>query len=163
MTQEYAYITGAAGGIGLEVARFLTKKGIKVFITDFNEKNLLVASQVLGAPYAVANVADWDSQVQAFKKAVAEFGRIDYVYPIAGIGENTWIPPLAPGQAEDDFAKPALAVIDVNVTGFLYSVAIAIQQFRRQGAGANGFKGKRMLRRIISLKHTPVLFLGALR
>ncbi|KAM5344277.1 hypothetical protein ACJ41O_012814 [Fusarium nematophilum] len=142
MSQEYAYVTGAASGCGLAITKFLTKKGIKVFLADFDEKNLKVAATELGAPSAVVNVADWDSQVKGFKKAVSEFGRIDYVYPIAGIGENSWIPPLASDQSPDDFAKPNLSIIKINVTGLLYSVALALQQFRRQGTGSNGFQGK---------------------
>ena len=30
------------------------------------------------------NVTDWDQQASCFEAAVKEFGRIDYVYPIAG-------------------------------------------------------------------------------
>jgi NAD(P)-dependent dehydrogenase (short-subunit alcohol dehydrogenase family) len=37
------------------------------------------------------NVASWDEQVRAFDEAIKAFGRIDYVYPIAGIGERSWI------------------------------------------------------------------------
>lgn len=32
----------------------------------------------------------------------------------------------------DEFAKPDLSVIDVDLTGVLYTLALAIQQFRRQ-------------------------------
>jgi len=34
-------------------------------------------------------VTDWDSQRQGFEAAVKQFKRIDYVYPIAGIGETS--------------------------------------------------------------------------
>lgn len=144
MAQEHAYITGAASGIGLAMAHHLIKKNVGVFLADLDERGLQKASQELGnAPYAVVNVADWDSQAKGFRKAVlASNGRIDYVFPNAGIGENTWLLPLQPGQEPDDFAKPNLSIIDVNVVGMLYTVAIAVQQFRRQGLGQNGFRGK---------------------
>lgn len=143
MVQEYAYITGAASGCGLAIAKFLIQKGIKVFITDFNETTLEAAAKDLGGvPHAVVNVADWDSQVKGFKAAVAKFGRVDYVYPIAGIGEYSWIPALSADQAPEDFAKPNLSIIEINTVGLLYTIALALQQFRRQGLGQHGFQGK---------------------
>ncbi|RSL92661.1 hypothetical protein CDV31_015068 [Fusarium ambrosium] len=142
MDQQYAYVTGAASGCGLAISTFLVRKGVKVFLTDFDEKNLRVAAEQLRSPFAVVNVADWESQVKGFKEAVSQFGRIDYVYPIAGIGENSWIPPLSSGQLPDDFAKPNLSIIEINITGLLYSIALALQQFRRQDLGKYGYRGK---------------------
>lgn len=34
------------------------------------------------------NAADWESQLAAFKGVLQEFGRIDFVFAIAGIGEK---------------------------------------------------------------------------
>jgi NAD(P)-dependent dehydrogenase (short-subunit alcohol dehydrogenase family) len=57
------------------------------------------------------------------------------VAPIAGIGEKKWLPTFeemgksGPGV---DFVKPNLSVVDVDLTGVLYTIALAIQQFRRQ-------------------------------
>lgn len=54
-------------------------------------------------------------------------------------------------MAADQFEKPDLGVVDVDLTGVLYTVALAVQQFRRQDAVAWGngdddgekrFKGK---------------------
>lgn len=39
------------------------------------------------------DMTDWESQRKGFENAVAKFGgRIDYVYPIAGINERPWLP-----------------------------------------------------------------------
>lgn len=122
---------------------------IKVFIADRDTagaealvKELNQKSKV--ASWVAVDVADWDSQEKAFSQAVAEFGRIDYVYPIAGIGERRWLPnnPTAKG-----FEKPDLTVLDVDLNGVLYTVGLAVQQFRRQEVGANGFRGKSKLTR----------------
>lgn len=88
---------------------------------------------------AHVDVANWNSQAKAFSQAVADFGRIDYVYPIAGIGERPWIPndPGATG-----FEMPDLSVLDIDLTGVMYTVGLAVQQFRRQEPGKNGFRGK---------------------
>ena len=84
------------------------------------------------------DVADWDSQVQAFDKAVTEFGRIDYVFPIAGVGERRWIPK----DQTEKWAKPDLTCINVNLYGPIYTTALAVQQMRRQEPNDFGFRGK---------------------
>lgn len=74
--------------------------------------------------------------MSAFQAALTAFdGRIDFVAPIAGIGEKKWLPTFEQmGQVGSDgaFTKPDLSVIDVDLTGVLYTVALAVQQFRRQ-------------------------------
>jgi NAD(P)-dependent dehydrogenase (short-subunit alcohol dehydrogenase family) len=86
--------------------------------------------------YAECDTASWESQVSAFTAALEKLGgRIDFVAPIAGIGEKKWLPTFEEmGRAGPDgeFAKPNLSVIDVDLTGVLYTVALAVQQFRRQ-------------------------------
>jgi NAD(P)-dependent dehydrogenase (short-subunit alcohol dehydrogenase family) len=98
------------------------------------------SSKVASCGYV--NDANWDSQANAFSQAVAEFGRIDYVYPVAGIGERRWLPPN--GDATG-FQKPDLGCIEIDLTGLLYTISLAVQQFRRQEVGLNGFKGKSKL------------------
>lgn len=141
-TQEYAYITGGAGGLGKAVAEKLVARGIKVFIADRDILGAQDTAKELGAETAAVDVADWDSQKTAFKQAVEKFGRIDYVLPIAGVGENRWTPTAAETLSSDEFGKPNLAVIDINVSGMLYTVSLAVQQFRRQSLNAHGFRGK---------------------
>ncbi|KAF9888597.1 hypothetical protein FE257_008529 [Aspergillus nanangensis] len=145
MTTEYAFITGGASGVGKAIAEMLTSKNIKVFIADQNEAGARAVAQATKGSYAIVDVTSWESQLAAFSQAVAEFGRVDYVYPIAGISENVWFPePPAPGvaAAATTFGKPNLQVLDINVTGAMYTVALAIQQFRRQTPNNYGFRGK---------------------
>jgi NAD(P)-dependent dehydrogenase (short-subunit alcohol dehydrogenase family) len=86
------------------------------------------------------DVRDWNQQAKVFGQAIhALGGRIDYVYSIAGINERRWIDnnPSAEG-----FQAPDLSVLDVDVTGLMYTVSLAVQQFRRQDKDSNGFRGK---------------------
>lgn len=84
------------------------------------------------------DTTSWDSQVTAFRKAIywraSDGGRIDFVAPIAGIGERQWIPLPSISSMEEplDFTKPDLTTLDVDLTGVLYTVALAVQHFRRQ-------------------------------
>src|ERR1700742_2640782 len=85
------------------------------------------------------DTANWNSQAKAFSQAVADFGRIDYVYPIAGIGERVWTPN---NPSANEFEMPDLTVLDIDLNGVLYTISLAIQQFRKQEPGKGGFRGK---------------------
>lgn len=85
------------------------------------------------------NAADWESQLSAFKRVLQQFGRIDYVYAIAGIGERKWI---RNDPNSVDFVKPDLTTLDVDLNGLLYTSALAIQQMRRQDPDERGLRGK---------------------
>jgi hypothetical protein len=78
--------------------------------------------------------------VKVFEAAISGFGRIDYVYPIAGIGERPWTPHHT--GPKDAFAKPDLSVADVDMKAVLYACSLALQQFRRQEPDKDGFRGK---------------------
>ncbi|KAH7142198.1 hypothetical protein EDB81DRAFT_843619 [Dactylonectria macrodidyma] len=145
-TGETAYITGGASGIARALAISLASKGMKVFVVDRNisgaeevAKELNESAKTKVAWAVQVDVADWESQKRGFEAAVEQFGRIDYVFPIAGISEISWLPnrPKATG-----FEKPNLAVLEVNTNGALYTSALAIQLFRRQKPNKHGFRGK---------------------
>ena len=85
------------------------------------------------------NATDWDSQVGAFQKAVDTFGRIDYVFPIAGIGERKAI---KNDPNNHGWQKPDLTVIDVDLIGVLYTAYLAVQQMRRQERGRDNMRGR---------------------
>lgn len=118
---------------------------IRVFIADRDQEGAQKLADELNktsdhiASVSHVDVANWNSQAKAFSQAVADFGRIDYVYPIAGIGERPWIPNDPSGTG---FVMPDLSAIDIDLTGVLYTVGLAVQQFRRQEPGKNGFRGK---------------------
>lgn len=94
------------------------------------------------------DTASWESQVAAFQEAMswraADGGRIHFVAPIAGIPERQWIPfPAESAKAHaQDFTKPDLTVLDVDLTGVLYTVALAVQHFRRQTRTEDGLLGR---------------------
>ena len=90
MAQKVAYVTGGMGGIGTAICQRLHKDGFKVIAgcgpsRDFNK--WLDEQKALGYTFhaSVGNVADWDSTVAAFTKAVAEHGPIDVLVNNAGI------------------------------------------------------------------------------
>ncbi|KAL4895465.1 hypothetical protein BDV59DRAFT_200109 [Aspergillus ambiguus] len=141
MLTESAFVTGGASGVGRAIAQMLASKNIAVFIVDRDEAGARAVAQETKGSYAVVDVTSWESQQAAFSQAVSQLGRIDYVFPVAGISENVWLSQSA-AAALAPFEKPNLQVLDINVTGAMYTVALAVQQFRRQTRNCHGLRGK---------------------
>lgn len=120
----------------------LAKKGMKVFIADRDEENGQKIAQEIGGQFGKVDLADWKSQVKAFTQAVSAFGRLDYVYGIGGVGERRWLPKNSTSTTAVEFEMPDLSVLDIDLTGVLYTSSLAIQQARRQDVGQNGFRCK---------------------
>ncbi|KAI6900884.1 hypothetical protein KC318_g8259 [Hortaea werneckii] len=142
MPQKTAYITGGGSGIGRAVTAMLVNRGFKVAIADLNYTHAKDVATALG-PQVIAYEADaasWDSQTKAFQQALEDLGgRVDFVCPIAGIGEKRSIPN---DPTNNGFVKPNLACLDVDLYGVTYTVSLAVQQMRRQERDEEGIRGK---------------------
>ncbi|KAL1605052.1 hypothetical protein SLS60_004595 [Paraconiothyrium brasiliense] len=143
-----AYITGGSSGLGYALSQRLLSQNYHIFIADVSLDGAKELATTYNMPsvskvhYAGTDVSSWDSQHSAFKQALQALkGRIDYVFPIAGIGEGKWLP-FAEESSEGDFVKPNLRTLEVDLTGVFYTVALAVQQFRRQEKDEQGWKGK---------------------
>lgn len=117
---------------------------MKIFIADRNLEGALETAKALNKDCHIAwavkiDVEDWESQRGGFEAAVKELGRIDYVFAVAGVFEQSWLPNRVGATT---FEKPNLTTIDINGTGVMYTSALAIQQFRRQAPSKYGFRGK---------------------
>ena len=90
MAQKVAYVTGGMGGIGTAICQRLHKDGFKVIAGCGPTRDFVKwidEQKALGYTFytSVGNVADWDSTVQAFTKAISEHGVIDVLVNNAGI------------------------------------------------------------------------------
>ncbi|EME79527.1 uncharacterized protein MYCFIDRAFT_87321 [Pseudocercospora fijiensis CIRAD86] len=140
MAVKTAYVTGGASGIGRAVVEMLAKRGVRVAVADVNLPGAQQVVSSLKDGLAVElDAASWESQLAAFQKTLEEFGRIDYVFAIAGIGEKRW---LANDPNSTDFVKPDLTTLDIDLNGVLYTAALAIQQMRRQEPDEREIRGK---------------------
>lgn len=111
-------------------------KGAEALVQELNRNH--------SAPVAWAihvEAADWESQRLAFIAAVKQFGRIDYVFPVAGITEKRSFP-NRPHSSPLEFEKPDLEVLDVNLNGVVLTISLAVQQFRRQQLDKHGLRGQ---------------------
>lgn len=107
------------------------------------------------------DVSSWADQVAVFKAAAASSpsGRIDVVIPNAGIGgqlesvfstKGKWrtLGFFIPVQSADEInnrvvedtdpEEPKLKIMNINLTGVLYTVKLALHYFRRQNASNKG-------------------------
>jgi NAD(P)-dependent dehydrogenase (short-subunit alcohol dehydrogenase family) len=148
MTPKTAYITGGASGIGLAVAHALNQRGMRVIIADINLAAAQEAVEKLQQTAATGqdhlavkvDVSSWESQVAAFEEAIEASHRLDLVIVNAGVGEKVFVP--NDGGKGKGFVKPNLGILEVDLNGFLYTSALAIQQMRRQEIDADGLRGR---------------------
>src|SRR5437764_9320984 len=85
---KVAVITGAASGIGKEIARAYRREGAKVVIADLNQASAEAAAAELGGDDAIGVAMDVTSEAEVeagLNKAISCFGRIDVLVSNAGI------------------------------------------------------------------------------
>ncbi|MGO4444874.1 SDR family oxidoreductase [Mycobacterium sp. 2YAF39] len=114
-------ITGAANGIGAEVARRLHEKGAKLVLTDLDEIELKNFATRLGEDRvltAVADVRDLAAMQKATDAGIARFGGIDVVMANAGIATHGSLMAVDPAAFK--------TLIDVNVVGVFHTVRAAL-------------------------------------
>ncbi len=93
MSQKVAYVTGGMGGIGTSICQKLAQDGFKVIAGCGPSRDYakwLGEQEALGFKFyaSVGNVADWESTVLAFEKAIAEHGPVDVLVNNAGITKD---------------------------------------------------------------------------
>jgi NAD(P)-dependent dehydrogenase (short-subunit alcohol dehydrogenase family) len=122
-TGKAAIVTGAASGIGFEIASLLLAEGAQVLACDVNP-----AGVPDGATALAVDVSD-EAQVDAMAAAAVEaFGRIDVLCNNAGIGSTTDVL----GTSLEDWER----VFSVNVRGVFLGTKAVLPTMLAQGAGS---------------------------
>ncbi|MBN9035665.1 MAG: SDR family oxidoreductase [Rhizobiales bacterium] len=127
---QAALVTGAATGIGYEVARRIVEEGGSVALVDINGARAQESAARLGgrALGLAADVADEPSIAGAVAEAAGRFGRLDVLVNSAGItGPNV---PLE-SYGADDWRR----VMDVNINGTFFACKAAVPVMRKGGYG----------------------------
>ncbi|KAJ8516603.1 hypothetical protein ONZ45_g6104 [Pleurotus djamor] len=130
---KVALITGAASGIGREAALLFAKHGALIVIGDRDVEGADRTArdiQSAGGEASVlkCDVTQWSDQVALFEFAIQKYGSVDIVLPNAGIaGPDALVNvTLKDGVPQ----KPALTTLDVNLTGVMYSIHLALHYFK---------------------------------
>jgi NAD(P)-dependent dehydrogenase (short-subunit alcohol dehydrogenase family) len=110
-------ITGAANGIGRDVARRLAPMGAKLALIDLDAEAVERAAAEVGgeAEPFVADVADRDSIVTAIEAARERFGGIDVAVASAGI---SGVPQPSTLVSDEEFER----VIRINLLGVWWTL-----------------------------------------
>lgn len=130
LTGTVVAITGASAGIGRATARLLAEAGANVVLGARRIERLDALVEEIGPDHALAvstDVRDPEASRALVRAAVERFGRLDTMVANAGIGMY--------GGIEDASDEDLTRMIEVNLTGTVWSVRAAVPQMRLQGAG----------------------------
>jgi NAD(P)-dependent dehydrogenase (short-subunit alcohol dehydrogenase family) len=119
-----AVVTGAASGIGREIARRIAADGGHPLLVDIDGPAVEAAAAEVGAEAMAVDVAD-SAQVQAaVDHLVAKHGRLDLIFNNAGVAIF--------GEVEEVSLEEWDKIIDVNFRGVAYGTTIAYRQMLSQ-------------------------------
>lgn len=122
-------ITGAARGLGLELAKILSQEGAKVITSDINEDKLKNIPAGVAALSIRADVTKESEVENLASSAVSAFNRIDIWINNAGL----WLPRSRIGELDMNQVR---RLFDVNVFGLIYGCRAALPIISRQNEGA---------------------------
>lgn len=138
--KKTAFITGAGGYIGSEVALTLAKSGVAVAVCDINadtvnktvEKIREIGGEAFGRVTDVTISSDVDA---AIAETVEKFGRLDIMVHVAGgsariAGKDAKFVPLV---SQEDYVIDR--VIKVNLYGAIWASRAAARVMIKQGEG----------------------------
>lgn len=124
-------VTGGTSGIGFAVSEAMLKRGAVVRAVGFPQDSVDAAREKFAAyPNArceLVNVTDWDSVKKMVDDAVADCGRLDYLFNNAGMGGT--------GPYEYVKLEHWRMIIDLNLLGVVYGVHAAFPVMSAQGSG----------------------------
>jgi 3-hydroxybutyrate dehydrogenase len=134
LKDKIAVVTGAASGIGKEIALTYAREGAKVVIADLNLEGANAAAaeiaKVGGEALGVAMDVTSEAEVEAgMAKAIAAFGGIDILVSNAGIQI------VAPVD-EFEFSKWKL-MLAIHLDGAFLTTRAALRQMYKQGRGGS--------------------------
>lgn len=128
-----AIVTAASRGIGLAIAGALVARGDRVLITGRRPEGLAEAVASLGGPPRVLGMAgrahDESHQEEAVARAMAEFGRIDFL--VNNVGTNPVFGPLL-----DQPAEVVRKVMEINLLAALGWTRRVYEAWQREHGGA---------------------------
>ena len=138
LKDKVALVTGAASGIGKEIATVYHREGAKVVIADLNLDGAEAAAKELDPTGATAmgvamNVVDEAGVEAGTAKAIEKFGALDILVSNAGI---QIVAPLEEFKFED--WKKLLAI---HLDGAFLTTRAALKQMYKQGSGSIIYMG----------------------
>jgi 3-hydroxybutyrate dehydrogenase len=133
LKDKVAVVTGAASGIGKEIAKVFVREGARVAIADLNQGAADAAATECGGPgKALGVVMDVTNEQQVdagIARTAAEFGKIDVLVSNAGI---QIVAPLE----QFEFASWK-KLLSIHLDGAFLTTRAALRHMYKQGSGGS--------------------------
>jgi len=133
LENKVAIVTGAASGIGKEIAILFAREGARIVIADLNQKGADAAADELGGSKRAIGVAvdvTNEAQVDAcVAKTIAAFGQVDILISNAGIQT------VAPID-QFEFAKWR-QLLAIHLDGAFLTTRACLREMYKQGRGGS--------------------------
>jgi NAD(P)-dependent dehydrogenase (short-subunit alcohol dehydrogenase family) len=134
LSGKVAIITGAASGMGKEIARLFAEEGAKVVATDVQEEVLQVTVKNIAATYGdsiiglkldVTSESDWKAVVE---DTVSKYGNINALVNNAGYTSGV--------QLEDTTIDVYTRTMNINALGNLLGILAVLPSMKENGQGS---------------------------
>lgn len=145
---QIALITGAAQGIGYEIAKTFIANGYHSVLADINTDKGTTAAHQLGnnASFITLDVTDEAQWQQVLQQTIDDFGKLDVLVNCAGIS--------LPGSIEDCTLELFQKIQRINVDSVFLGCKYGIQAMKNQHSGQIINIGSTLGIRPLSI-HTP--------
>ena len=123
-----ALITGAARGIGAEIAASFQREGAELALLDIDAERLATTCQLVGGKVYSLDLADTEATVDVVSGAIADLGGLEILVNNAGILKMAPLLEIDPKDWDLTFA--------VNVRAMLITIQLAAKAMIPNGRGS---------------------------
>jgi NAD(P)-dependent dehydrogenase (short-subunit alcohol dehydrogenase family) len=128
LQDRVAVVTGAGGGLGLEIGCAFRGVGATVVAAEFNVETGQVAAKEFGGDFVRTDVTDPDSVRKMVRTVLERHGKIDVLVNNAGIAQNV--------PAEEMTDEEWRRMIAVNLDGVFWGCREAGRAMLERGSGS---------------------------
>jgi len=129
LDDKVAVITGAGSGMAKASTKVFVREGARVVAADISGAEKETAAELGAAVFPVhCDVTREDDVAALFDAALREFGRVDAVLNVAGIGESTPMTDVTMEQYD--------RVMDVDLRGVLLGMKYGVRAMLPTGGGS---------------------------
>jgi len=130
-SKKVAFVSGAGGGMGLQIALDLLSHGAKVCLFDAKSAPDVLNKTVGDFHYVQGDLTNEKEVSDAIEMSAAKFGKIDYLANVAG----ALIFDQDKSALDIDLAVWD-KVMDINLKSMVHTARHAVPYMKKQGAGA---------------------------